>query len=96
MDNPTIFDKILAVASFEELSDRGSLQTERFILGVIKVIQELCLESDGYRVVFNSGIYGQQSVDYFDAHILRCRQMTWPPEQKKAGWRQRSMRSSRR
>ena len=96
MDNPTIFDKILAVASFEELSDRGSLQAGRSILGVIKVIQELCLESDGYRVVFNSGIYGQQSVDYVHAHILRCWQMTWPPEQKKTGWRQRSMRSSRR
>ena len=83
MDNPTIFDKILAVASFEELSDRGSLQAGRFILGVIKVIQELCLESDGYRVVFNSGIYGQQSVDYVHAHILRCRQMIWSPGQKK-------------
>ena len=45
MDNPTIFDKILAVASFEELSDRGSLQAGRSILGVIKVIQELCLKA---------------------------------------------------
>jgi histidine triad (HIT) family protein len=114
MDNPTIFDKILAreapadivfededvlafrdinpqapihvlvipkkrVASFEELADRGSLQTGRFILGIIKVIQELGLPSGGYRIVFNSGKYGQQEVDYVHAHVLGGRQMTWPP-----------------
>ena len=114
MDNPTVFDKILAkeapadivfededvlafrdinpqapvhvlvipkkrIANFEELSDWGSVQTGRFILGIIKVIQLLGLPSNGYRVVFNSGKHGQQAVAYVHAHILGGRQMAWPP-----------------
>ena len=67
------------IANFEELSDWGSVQTGRFILGMIKVIQLLGLPSNGYRVVFNSGKHGQQAVAYVHAHILGGRQMAWPP-----------------
>lgn len=34
---------------------------------------------DGYRVVFNTGREGGQSVDHVHAHVLGGRQLTWPP-----------------
>lgn len=35
--------------------------------------------SNGYRVVFNTGDEGGQTVDHVHAHLLGGRQMTWPP-----------------
>ncbi len=34
---------------------------------------------EGYRVVFNTGNQGGQSVGHVHAHLLGGRQMTWPP-----------------
>jgi histidine triad (HIT) family protein len=33
----------------------------------------------GYRVVFNTGSHGGQTVDHAHAHVLGGRAMTWPP-----------------
>ncbi|MBP7971157.1 MAG: histidine triad nucleotide-binding protein [Candidatus Nanopelagicales bacterium] len=35
--------------------------------------------ADGYRVVFNTGSHGGQTVDHVHAHLLGGRQLTWPP-----------------
>jgi histidine triad (HIT) family protein len=37
------------------------------------------LSSDGFRVVFNTGREGGQTVGHVHAHVLGGRQMTWPP-----------------
>ena len=34
---------------------------------------------DGYRLVFNCGEHGQQSVFHIHLHLLGGRQMEWPP-----------------
>jgi histidine triad (HIT) family protein len=34
---------------------------------------------DGYRVIFNTGADGGQTVDHVHAHVLGGRSMTWPP-----------------
>ena len=36
------------------------------------------IEQDGYRVVFNTGGHGGQSVFHVHAHVLGGRQLTWP------------------
>lgn len=36
------------------------------------------IEQDGYRVVFNTGAHGGQSVNHVHAHVLGGRQLTWP------------------
>ncbi|MGO8956449.1 MAG: histidine triad nucleotide-binding protein [Streptosporangiaceae bacterium] len=33
----------------------------------------------GYRLVFNTGAHGGQTVDHVHAHVLGGRPMTWPP-----------------
>jgi histidine triad (HIT) family protein len=37
------------------------------------------IDGTGYRVVFNTGSHGGQTVDHVHAHVLGGRQMTWPP-----------------
>ena len=34
---------------------------------------------DGFRLVFNTGPAGGQTVDHVHAHVLSGRPMTWPP-----------------
>lgn len=34
---------------------------------------------EGFRVVFNTGPAGGQTVDHVHAHLLGGRQLTWPP-----------------
>lgn len=50
-----------------------------FLQGVALVARHLDLEENGYRVVFNTGRNGQQTVEYVHAHILGGRKLTWPP-----------------
>jgi histidine triad (HIT) family protein len=35
--------------------------------------------SSGYRVVFNTGVDGGQSVFHIHAHVMGGRRLTWPP-----------------
>jgi len=64
--------------NIEELSDLSPELLSGYFQGLKKTIQALELE-EGYRVVFNTGEWGGQTVDYVHAHILGKRQMKWPP-----------------
>ena len=37
------------------------------------------IEAGGYRIVFNTGSDGGQTVSHAHAHVLGGRRMTWPP-----------------
>jgi histidine triad (HIT) family protein len=37
------------------------------------------IEATGYRIVFNTGADGGQTVGHAHAHVLGGRQLTWPP-----------------
>ncbi len=37
------------------------------------------IEASGYRIVFNTGSDGGQTVGHVHAHVLGGRSMTWPP-----------------
>jgi histidine triad (HIT) family protein len=67
------------VRSFAELATLDAAAVGVFMQGVSRVAAKLGLEGPGYRVVFNCGRQGQQTVDYLHAHILGGRQMRWPP-----------------
>lgn len=51
----------------------------QYMAKIAHVAKELGLEQNGYRVVFNNGRDGQQTVDYIHAHILGGRRLSWPP-----------------
>jgi histidine triad (HIT) family protein len=37
------------------------------------------IAATGYRVIFNTGSHGGQTVDHAHAHVLGGRRMAWPP-----------------
>ena len=65
--------------SFIDLRDADPGEVGKFMMGVSRVAAELGLEKDGYRVVFNTGHNGLQTVQYLHAHILGGRRLKWPP-----------------
>jgi histidine triad (HIT) family protein len=67
------------MASFTEVKSVDAETIGRFMKAVSTIAEKLGLESDGYRIVFNAGTHGQQSVDYLHAHIIGGRQLSWPP-----------------
>ena len=46
---------------------------------VIEITQKLGLDKKGYRLVFNTGDDGGQTVHHLHCHILGGRFMEWPP-----------------
>jgi histidine triad (HIT) family protein len=50
------------------------------LIGKAKEIAERCQVGEkGYRLVFNSGLDGGQSVFHIHLHLLAGRHMSWPP-----------------
>lgn len=64
---------------FTALADCSPHEVGTFISKVSRVAKDLGLNQDGYRIVFNQGNHGQQSVNYIHAHILGGKQLSWPP-----------------
>lgn len=46
---------------------------------VQKIVHELGLGQDGFRLVVNTGKNGQQTVPHLHFHIIGGRMMSWPP-----------------
>ncbi len=67
------------VRGFAEFTSQDAVDVGNYMLRIAKVAKQLGLDADGYRVVFNNGRNGQQTVDYIHAHILGGRQLSWPP-----------------
>ena len=65
--------------SFADIKSADATDVGAFMQGVSRVAAELGLEENGYRVVFNTGSDGQQTVQYLHAHIIGGRKLTWPP-----------------
>ena len=51
----------------------------QYMKRISEVAEKLGLEEDGYRVVFNQGSDGGQTVEYIHAHIIGGRSLNWPP-----------------
>ena len=63
----------------QEFSQASAVEIGTYMMAVAQVASKLGLDEGGYRVVFNQGQNGQQTVPYVHAHILGGRPMTWPP-----------------
>ena len=67
------------IRSIHQINDFSQIQIASFVKNIQKTAEYLGLGQNGYRVVFNTGVDGGQTVDYIHAHILGGRNMTWPP-----------------
>ena len=59
-------------------TERAAVLGELMRLAV-QVAGQLGLAQAGYRMVFNTGQQGGQTVDHLHLHVLGGRQMHWPP-----------------
>lgn len=64
---------------FADFVKADSKAIGEYMSSVAKAAKHLGLEENGYRIVFNNGRDGQQTVEYIHAHILGGRRLTWPP-----------------
>ena len=82
--NPQAPVHILVIPKKEIKSLAYSKTADQELLGHLlakcaQVARQLDLESQGYRVVTNTGRDGGQSVEHLHFHILGGRPLSWPP-----------------
>ena len=65
------------VASSAEVNDPSIWS--RLMSSAAKIARELGLETDGYRMVINTGEHGGQTVPHLHLHLLAGRNLGWPP-----------------
>jgi len=74
---------VIPVRHYAGLNDLTDADGVRHLAAVtalaLQVAKQEGLWEDGYRVVFNSGANGGQSVYHLHAHLLGGRKMSWPP-----------------
>lgn len=66
------------VASIAALTENDADVVGNMLFAIQKVAQELGLDKDGYRVIFNTGEKAGQTVHHMHAHILGGKEMAWP------------------
>ena len=66
---------IISIATLDE-SDASLIGHLFVVAKAIAIMEGL---SNGYRLVFNTGSDGQQTVYHLHLHLLGGRKMTWPP-----------------
>ena len=81
--NPQAPTHVLAIPrthyeNVTEIAAHDPALTARLIQVATQAAADLGLD-DGYRVVFNVGAQGGQTVPHVHAHVLGGRQMSWPP-----------------
>ena len=69
----------LKCKGFAQLQDIEVMYCGEYLKRISLVADKLGLSNDGYRIVFNHGPNGQQTVNYIHAHILGGKQLNWPP-----------------
>lgn len=67
------------MVSFADVKANDPAVMGAYMVAISKVADSLGLEEGGYRVVFNHGENGGQTVSYIHAHILGGRSLSWPP-----------------
>jgi histidine triad (HIT) family protein len=82
--NPVSPVHLLVIPRKEIASLEDARAEDKALLGHLTwVATELArkekIDQKGYRLVWNCGAHGQQSVDHIHLHVLGGRQMEWPP-----------------
>ncbi len=67
------------IPSINDLTAADADLVGRMVLMAKDLAAEGGLADDGYRLVFNTGEDGGQTVDHIHLHLLGGRAMTWPP-----------------
>jgi len=67
------------ISSVNNLTPNDAELIGKLVLVARKLAQDLGIAASGYRLVFNCGPDGGQTVDHLHLHLLGGRAMGWPP-----------------
>lgn len=67
------------IASANEINEKNSDVISHIFLVINRIVRELGIDKEGYRVVNNCGKLGGQTVGHIHFHVLGGRELTWPP-----------------
>jgi len=67
------------IQSVLELNEDNISITADIFSAINKIARELGIDKDGFRVVANTGVNGNQTVAHLHYHILGGRSLQWPP-----------------
>jgi len=67
------------IVNIADAQAKHAEQLGRVLLAAGEVARQLGVATAGYRLVFNNGPDGGQSVDYLHCHLLAGRALQWPP-----------------
>jgi histidine triad (HIT) family protein len=67
------------IASVDTMEPRHAGLLARMVATAQGIAREIGADAAGYRLVFNHGANGGQSVDHVHMHLLAGRKLSWPP-----------------
>lgn len=67
------------INSANEINEKNSSIISHIFIVINKLVRELNIDEDGYRIVNNCGRLGGQTVEHIHFHILGGRGLKWPP-----------------
>jgi histidine triad (HIT) family protein len=67
------------IGSAHEIQAEDAELIGRLHLTAQQVAEQLGVAKDGYRLVTNVGVHGQQTVFHLHYHLIGGRQLQWPP-----------------
>ena len=67
------------VVSVEELKEADAPLLGHMMLIGAQIARDRGVADSGYRIVFNTGMHGGQTVFHVHLHLLGGRPMSWPP-----------------
>jgi histidine triad (HIT) family protein len=71
---------IISKTHYDSIINTDEVFNGNELLQLIKVIsQEFGIDSEGFRIVINTGPDGGQTVMHFHAHLMAGRSFSWPP-----------------
>ena len=67
------------ITSIAHLEDKDAMLIAKLVQKARDIAKEKGLNKDGYRLVFNTGALGGQTVMHIHLHLLGGRAFRWPP-----------------
>jgi histidine triad (HIT) family protein len=64
---------------FSAMVEWSDVEVGQYFRSAAKVVKQLGLDEDGYRLVINEGRFGKQTVPYIHIHLVGGRELEWPP-----------------
>ena len=67
------------IPTINDLKPNDSNLISGLILIAKRIAKQLCVDKDGYRLIFNCNENGGQSVYHIHLHLMGGRKLLWPP-----------------